>query len=68
MHVVIHAGLENGLVELAHHLEGVGVGGRIVQLDDGEPITNLVVHQDLVGWSRGAGAGRKRGSQGNVLR
>ena len=36
--VVVHARGEHRRVDLLHHLVGVGVGGRIVQLDDGDAV------------------------------
>ena len=35
MNVVVHARREDGVVELPVHLIAVGIGRRIVQLDDG---------------------------------
>ena len=43
VHVVVEAGLEDRLVELAVHRVGVGVGRRIVDLDDGDAVGGAVV-------------------------
>ena len=42
---LVHPRLEDRLVEIAHHLVGVGVGRRIVQRQDRDAVTRLVVHQ-----------------------
>ncbi len=41
----VEAGLEDAVVELAHHLVGVGVGRRVVEGEVGDPLPDLVVHQ-----------------------
>ena len=43
--VVVEARLEDGLVELAHHLVGVGVRGRIGQLDHRHAFLDAVVDE-----------------------
>src|SRR4051812_43996191 len=43
--VLVEARLEDGVVELAHHLVGVGVGRGIVQGEIGHPVPYLVVDQ-----------------------
>ena len=46
--VVVEARSEHGLVELTHHLVGVGVGGRVVEGDVGDAVARLVADQGLV--------------------
>ena len=54
--VVIHAGFEDGFVELAVHLVGIGVGGRIVHFDDSNAAIGAVV-DELFGGFGGTGCG-----------
>jgi len=42
VHVVIHAGAQDRRVERLHHLVGVGVGGRVVQGQDGDATVGVV--------------------------
>src|SRR5881296_2321041 len=46
--VVVEARLQDRLVQLAHHLVGVGVRGRIVQLEDPEPGFDAIADQRLL--------------------
>ena len=46
--VVVEAGLQDRLVELAVHRVGVGVGGRIVDLDDRDAVGGAVVDDGVV--------------------
>ena len=55
--VVVHARLEDGLVELAVHLVGVGVGRRIVHLDHGDTVFDAVVDEGLGGFCGGIQGG-----------
>src|SRR5882724_1736680 len=43
--VLVEAGLQNGRVELAHHLVGIGIGGWVVQGDVGDSVLDFVVNQ-----------------------
>ena len=45
VHVLVESRLENGVVEVAHHLVGVGVRGRIDERDPGHAVLHAVVHQ-----------------------
>ena len=47
--IVVHAGFEDCVIELAVHLIGVGIGRRIVQFDHGHAAIDTVVEQ----WSGG---------------
>src|SRR4029077_17951685 len=49
--VVVHASLEDRVVELAIHLIGVGVCGRIAHLDHGNSAIGTIVDQLLRGFS-----------------
>ena len=40
---VVEARLEDALVEIAHHLVGIGVGRRIGQREIGDVVADLVV-------------------------
>ena len=42
---IVHARLEDGSVELLHHLVGVGVGRRVVYLDPGQPLVGGVMDE-----------------------
>ena len=48
VHVVVEAGLQDGLVELPHHRVGVGVRRRVVHLDDRDAVGGAVVNDLLV--------------------
>jgi hypothetical protein len=55
---VVEARLEDGLVELAHHLVGVGVGRRIGQRHVGDAVAGLVLDEGLLlGLLGGGGSG-----------
>jgi len=45
VHVVVHASLEDAGVELLVHLEGVGVRGGVVQLENRHPFVDSVVDE-----------------------
>jgi len=39
---LVHAGLEDGSVQLLHHVVGIGVGGWIVHFKDGDAVFDAV--------------------------
>jgi hypothetical protein len=43
--IVIHARLQNGVIELAIHLIGVRIGRRIVQGQNGNAAIHAILHQ-----------------------
>ena len=51
--VVVHARLEDGLIELAVHFVGVSIGRRIEHLDHGHAAVGAVVDQCLRGFAGG---------------
>src|SRR6058998_109231 len=48
VHGVVEAGLQDRLVELAHHVVGVGVRGRVVELDDRDTALDQAVDERLL--------------------
>jgi hypothetical protein len=55
VHVLVEARLENGVVEVAHHLVRVGVRGRIGQLDPADAVLDAVVDELRLGGFHGRG-------------
>ena len=45
VHVLVEPRLENGVVQVAHHLVGVGVGRRIGQLEPRHAVLDAVVDE-----------------------
>ena len=48
VHFVIEAGLQDGVVQLAHHRVRVGVGRRVVHLDDRDPVLGPVLDDGVI--------------------
>jgi hypothetical protein len=48
VNVFVEPRFENRVVEVAHHLIGVSIGRRVIQLDDGDAIFGGVIHQPVL--------------------
>ena len=56
-----HPGVEDRLVQLAHHFVGVGVGRWVVERDDRETILHFIIDQHFFRGSGSAGPGGQSG-------
>ena len=47
VHVIVHAGFQDALIELPVHFVGISIRRRIAKLDHGYAVFNTIVHQGL---------------------
>jgi hypothetical protein len=51
---LVHAGLEDGRIELLHHVVGIGVGGWVVHFKDGDAVFDAIF-DEFFGCDAGCG-------------